>query len=47
VKRIIISLPDELLEKLNQLAQRKGLTRAAYIRMVLTGEVQEEERRQE
>jgi len=44
VERIIISLPRELLEKLNELARRKGLSRASYIRMILTEHVQEQER---
>lgn len=34
--RIVLVLPDELLKTLNTLAQRKGLSRSAYIRMALT-----------
>ena len=43
VERIIISLPRDLLEKLNGLAQRKGLTRGAFIRMLLTEYVREQQ----
>jgi hypothetical protein len=42
---IITSLPRELLEKITKLAQRKGLSRASYIRMVLTEHVAEQDRR--
>jgi metal-responsive CopG/Arc/MetJ family transcriptional regulator len=44
VERIIISLPAKLLEKLTALAEKKGLSRAAYIRMVLTEHTSEEEK---
>lgn len=40
--RIVLVLPDELLRSLNTLAKRKGLSRAAYIRMALTEQVQVE-----
>lgn len=40
--RIVLVLPDELLKSLNALARRKGLSRAAYIRMALTEHVQVE-----
>jgi metal-responsive CopG/Arc/MetJ family transcriptional regulator len=43
VERIIISLPKELLERLNRIAQRKGLSRASYIRMVLTEHVNKQD----
>ena len=36
VERIVLTLPRGLIERITELAQRKGLTRAAYIRMVLT-----------
>jgi metal-responsive CopG/Arc/MetJ family transcriptional regulator len=36
VERIMLSLPKDLLAKLTDLAKRKGLSRASYIRMVLT-----------
>lgn len=41
--RFMISLPAELAERLTEMAKRKGLSRAAYVRMVLTEHVQEEE----
>jgi len=44
VERIIISLPADLLEKLTELAKKKGLSRASYIRMVLTEHANEEKR---
>jgi metal-responsive CopG/Arc/MetJ family transcriptional regulator len=44
VERIMLSLPKDLLEKLTALAKRKGLSRASFIRMVLTEHVNEEER---
>jgi len=37
-------LPDELLAKLTELAKKKGLSRASYIRMVLTEHVSEQDR---
>lgn len=40
--RIVLVLPDELLKSLNALARRKGLSRAAYIRMALTEHVRVE-----
>jgi metal-responsive CopG/Arc/MetJ family transcriptional regulator len=40
--RIVLVLPDDLLKSLNTLARRKGLSRAAYIRMALTEHVQVE-----
>lgn len=39
--RIVLSLPAELLDKLTELAENKGLSRASYIRMLLTERVQE------
>ncbi|MGH7606095.1 MAG: hypothetical protein ACREME_02045, partial [Gemmatimonadales bacterium] len=36
VERIVLTLPRGLLENINQLAEKRGLTRSAYIRMVLT-----------
>jgi len=39
VERIMLSLPKELLEKLTELAKKKGLSRASFIRMVLTEHV--------
>jgi metal-responsive CopG/Arc/MetJ family transcriptional regulator len=44
VERIIISLPAKLLERLTALAEKKGLSRAAYIRMVLTEHTSEQDR---
>ena len=41
--RFMISLPAELAERLTELAKNKGLSRTAYIRMVLTEHVQEQE----
>jgi len=38
-------LPRELLEKITKPAQRKGLSRVSYIRMVLTEHVAEQDRR--
>jgi len=38
--RIILILPEELLKTLTTLARRKGLSRAAYIRMALTEHVE-------
>ena len=32
----MLSLPKDLLAKLTEMAKKKGLSRAAYIRMVLT-----------
>jgi len=40
--RIVLVLPDDLLKSLNTLARRKGLSRAAYIRMALTEHVEAE-----
>jgi metal-responsive CopG/Arc/MetJ family transcriptional regulator len=40
--RIVLILPDKLVESLNGLAQRKGLSRASYIRMALTEYVEAE-----
>lgn len=37
--RIVLILPRELVETLTALANRKGLSRSAYIRMVLTEHV--------
>jgi len=45
VERILIRLPKELLEALGTLAKAKGLSRTAYIRMVLTEHVNEPERK--
>ena len=42
-ERIVVILPKELVETLTKLAKDKGLARTAYIRMVLTGHVQEQE----
>ncbi len=39
VNRIMLSLDDELLDKLTEMAKGKGLSRASYIRMVLTEHV--------
>jgi predicted DNA-binding protein len=36
VERIVLTLPHGLVERLTEVAEKKGLTRAAYIRMVLT-----------
>ena len=47
VERIMLSLPHELLTKLTELAQDKGLSRASYIRMVLTERVNDELRERE
>ena len=47
VERMMLSLPHELLTKLTELAQDKGLSRASYIRMVLTERVNEELRERE
>ena len=44
MERITLSLPHELLIKLTELAQDKGLSRASYIRMVLTERVNDEMR---
>jgi metal-responsive CopG/Arc/MetJ family transcriptional regulator len=44
VERIIVTLPRDLLDKLNELARQKGLTRGAFIRMTLTEYVREQER---
>jgi metal-responsive CopG/Arc/MetJ family transcriptional regulator len=44
VKRIIISLPQDLLTELTELARDKGLSRASYIRMLLTECVKNETR---
>ena len=44
VERMMLSLPHELLTKLTELAQDKGLSRASYIRMVLTERVNDEMR---
>jgi len=41
--RIVLVLPRELVETLGARARRKGLSRAAYIRMILTEHVQVEE----
>lgn len=38
-ERIIVIFPKELVESLTALAKAKGLTRTAYIRMVLTEHV--------
>jgi predicted DNA-binding protein len=35
-ERIVLTLPHGLVERLTDVAEKKGLTRAAYIRMVLT-----------
>jgi metal-responsive CopG/Arc/MetJ family transcriptional regulator len=43
VERIMLSLPRELLDKLTAIAKRKGLSRASYIRMVLTEDVNKQE----
>jgi len=43
VERIMLSLSKELLEKLTALARLKGLSRASYIRMVLTEHVHDVE----
>jgi hypothetical protein len=40
--RIVLILPDDLLKSLNGLAKRKGLSRASYIRMALTEQVEAE-----
>lgn len=45
--RIVISLPAELLDRLTELAKDRGLSRASYIRMVLTDHVKETEERGE
>lgn len=42
-ERIVAILPKELVETLTELAKAKGLSRAAYMRMVLTEHVQETE----
>ena len=39
--RIVLSLPAELLDKLTELAKNNGLSRASYMRMVLTKHVQD------
>jgi metal-responsive CopG/Arc/MetJ family transcriptional regulator len=43
VERVMIQLPRELLDKLTAIARRKGLSRASYIRMVLTEDVNKQE----
>lgn len=35
-RRIMLSLPQELLDRLDELAKEKGLSRSALIRMLLT-----------
>ncbi len=40
--RIVLVLPDDLLKSLTILAKKKGLSRAAYIRMALTEHIQVE-----
>ena len=40
--RIIMILPKDLVEKLDTLAKVKGLSRAAYIRMILLEHVRAE-----
>lgn len=42
-ERIVVILPKELVETLTKLAKDNGLARTAYIRMVLTKHVQEQE----
>jgi metal-responsive CopG/Arc/MetJ family transcriptional regulator len=42
--RIVLILPRELVETLTALANRKGLSRSAYIRMVLTEYVRTQRR---
>ena len=42
-QRIMLSLPQELLDRLNDLAKEKGLSRSALIRMVLTEYARQEE----
>ena len=41
--RTMISLPAELLDRLTELAKERGLSRASYIRMILTDHVKEQE----
>ena len=41
--RITLSLPKELIDAVDKLAERKGLSRGSYIRMLLTEHVQEQE----
>ena len=36
VEKIVLTLPHGLVERLTEVAEKKHLTRAAYIRMVLT-----------
>ncbi len=42
-QRIMLSLPQELLDRLNDLAKEKGLSRSALIRMVLKEYARQEE----
>ena len=43
VERIMLSLPKDLLDRLTAIAKRKGLSRASYIRMVLTEDANKQE----
>jgi len=42
VKPVLIKFPDELLEKIDNKAQGLGLTRSAYVKMILTKDVKED-----